>query len=71
MVNLCQDFATRKNLKFSTNENPEKSKTKCLVFSKKAKDRLNNLTVLLDGNPLPWVTARSSTWATCYSWTTP
>ena len=55
MVNLCQDFATRKNLKFSTNEDPEKSKTKCLVFSKKAKDRLNNLPVLLDGNPLPWV----------------
>ena len=55
MVNLCQDFATRKNLKFSTNEDPEKSKTKCLVFSKKAKDRLNNLPVLLDGIPLPWV----------------
>ena len=51
----CQDLATRKNLKFSTNENPEKSKAKCLVFSQKANDRLNNLPVHLDGNPLPWV----------------
>ena len=33
MVNLCQGFASRKNLKFSTNKNTEKSKTKCLIFS--------------------------------------
>ena len=55
MVNLCQDFASSRNLKFSTDVNPEKSKTKCLVFSKKAKDRLNVLPVLLNGDPLPWV----------------
>ena len=56
MVNLSQDFASRKNLQFSTNENPDKSKTKCLIFSKKPRDRLDILPVLLDKTPLPWVT---------------
>ena len=55
MVNICHDFAASKNLKFSTNVDPNKSKTKCLVFSKKAKDRENILPILLNGDPLPWV----------------
>ena len=55
MVNLCQDFASSRNLKFSTHVNPAKSKTKCLVFSKKAKERENVLPVMLEGVPLPWV----------------
>ena len=36
MVNICQDFASSNNLKFCTHEDPDKYKTKCLVFSKKA-----------------------------------
>ena len=55
MVNLCQKFASNRNLKFSTNTNPEKSKTKCLIFSKKVKERENVLPILLNGVPLPWV----------------
>ena len=55
MVNLCQKFEIKKNLKFSTNENSDKSKTKCLVFSRSQKNRFNLPPVLLDGNPLPWV----------------
>ena len=55
MVNLCQEFASSRNLQFSTNENPVKSKTKCLVFSKKTKERDGVLPVKLNGNPLPWV----------------
>ena len=55
MVNICHDFASRRNLKFSTNLNPDKSKTKCLIFSKQVKDRENVLPILLDGVPLPWV----------------
>ena len=55
MVNICQEFASSKNLKFSTHEDPEKSKTKCLVFSKKAKERNNVLPIKLNGDPLPWV----------------
>ena len=55
MVNLCQDFASTKNLQFSTNVNPVKSKTKCLIFTKKSKEADNVLPVKLNGNPLPWV----------------
>ena len=35
MVDTCQRFASKKNLKFGTNVNPTKSKTKCIVFTKK------------------------------------
>ena len=55
MVNLCHDFAAKRNLMFSTNTNPDKSKTKCLVFTKKPRDRADILPVQLDNSPLPWV----------------
>ena len=55
MVKLCQQFAERKNLKFSTNSNPFKSKTKCIIFSKKLKERVPIKPVQLEGKPLPWV----------------
>ena len=55
MVNLCQSFVAQKNLKFGTHPNPDKSKTKCIVFSKKRKDHLDLHPVHLDGVPLPWV----------------
>ena len=55
LVNICQEFAARKNLKFGTNPSPDKSKTKCILFTKKAKDHHNLANVTLDGVPLPWV----------------
>ena len=55
MVNKCSEFMKKKGLKFSTNVNPEKSKTKCLIFSKKRKDRLNVASIKLNENNLPWV----------------
>ena len=55
MVKICQDFAQSRNLKFSTNLDPKKSKTKCLIFSKQARARQGVLPVLLNGDPLPWV----------------
>ena len=55
LVDICHEFAARKNLKFGTNPDQEKSKTKCIVFTKKAKDHLNLAPVTLDGVPLPWV----------------
>ena len=55
MVETCAKFVRKKNLKFSTNMNPEKSKTKCIVFSKNPRDRLQLAPVLLNGDPLPWV----------------
>ena len=37
LVNICQTFASCKNLKFGTNPNPERSNTKCIVFLKRSK----------------------------------
>ena len=55
MVDLCQKFTRKKNLKFSTNPDPVKSKTKCIVFSKQQKDLRNIRPIMLNDDPLPWV----------------
>ena len=55
LVNICQKFASSRNLKFGTNPIPSKSKTKCISFSKRSKDHLNLSNIVLDGTPLPWV----------------
>ena len=52
MINICEKFASESNLKFSTNINPQKSKTKCIYFSKK-KQELSKIN--LNGDLLPWV----------------
>ena len=40
MINTCVEYANDHNLTFSTDKNPVKSKTKCLVFLKKQRDLL-------------------------------
>ena len=55
MVDRCSDFMKKKKLKFSTNTDPAKSKTKCIIFSKKAKERVNVLPIKLNGDSLPWI----------------
>ena len=55
MVTICEKFAHRKSLQFSTNADPVKSKTKCLIFSPRVKDRAGVAPVILNGDPLPWV----------------
>ena len=52
MMNICQKFAATHNLKFSTNRDPDKSKTKCIHFSRK---RQNLASITLNGDKLPWV----------------
>jgi hypothetical protein len=53
MVNTCARFMQQKSLKFSTNEDPSKSKTKCIIFSPKP---IGNIApIRLNGNDLPWV----------------
>ena len=52
MLNICEKYAEIHNLRFSTDPNPNKCKTKCLAFLKKERN-LSCLT--LCGNPLPWV----------------
>ena len=54
MVSICESFAHSRKLKFSTNEDPHKSKTKCIVFCK-TKIRENITPIILNNNPLPWV----------------
>ena len=55
LVRICEKFAEKKSLKFSTNVDPVKSKTKCIIFSKKHVDPKKVAPVLLNGDPLPWV----------------
>ena len=55
MIDKCSEFMNQKSLKFSTNANPEKSKTKCVIFSKRARDRVNVAPIKLNGDDLPWV----------------
>ena len=43
------------NLKLETNIIPDKSKTKCLVFSKSRISNMKIKEVNLDGHSLPWV----------------
>ena len=53
MIKICEKFATENNLKFSTNVDPVKSKTKCIHFSKQnielAKITLNWGSVAMGG----------------------
>ena len=54
MLDICQNFASSHSMQFSTDPNPSKSKTKCMLFSKvKTADQILNLR--LNGDVLPWV----------------
>ena len=55
MINLYSDFALSKNLKISANMDPVNSKTKCIIFTKKRKKFEDIPPVILNGDPLPWV----------------
>ena len=52
MLKVCEKYAENHNLKFSTDENPNKSKTKCMAYLYKERELPN---MLLCGNKLPWV----------------
>ena len=52
MLRICEKFAIEHNLQFSTNENPKKSKTKCVAFLKKKR---NLEPIKLNGKNLPWI----------------
>ena len=55
MVNICESWAKTHNMQFSTNQDVEKSKTKCIIFSKKKVDTKNISKIMLNGTPLPYV----------------
>ena len=52
MLEICEKFANEHNLRFSTDQNPLKCKTKCIAFVKKPM-QLSDMK--LCGNNLPWV----------------
>ena len=52
MLATCEEYAISHNLKFSTDPDPAKCKTKCLAFTFKKRE-LKQL--VLCGHPLPWV----------------
>ena len=51
MINTCEEFAMSHNLRFSTDPDPQKCKTKTLAFLKRPRILPN---MNLCGNPLPW-----------------
>ena len=56
MINISHRFAAKMNLRFGTNAIPDKSKTKCIIFSQKRQVKGPIKEIVLDGNILPWVT---------------
>ena len=53
MLNICEEYAGSHNLKFSTDPDPAKCKTKCMAFVQRERPLPQ---LRLCGNPLPWVT---------------
>ena len=51
MLETCESYAKAHNLRFSTDSNPSKCKTKTMAFLKKTRPLPN---IYLCGNPLPW-----------------
>jgi hypothetical protein len=52
MLVTCQEFAAQHNLKFSTDLDPKKCKTKCMAFLHRQRELPS---MMLCGSPLPWV----------------
>ena len=52
MIQVCENYASEHNLKFSIDPNPVKCKKKCIAFLRKERDLEP---VVLGGVPLPWV----------------
>jgi len=55
MTTICERFADMYDLKFSTNVDVVKSKTKCVIFSKTVIDVNSVRPIMLDNLPLPFV----------------
>ena len=58
MLKICEDFAEKNNLEFSTDPNPDKSKSKC-IFMQGHQKLSKPLNLQLYGVDLPWVKTAS------------
>ena len=56
MLNIAQDYANEHKIAFSTDTNPQKSKTKGIMFSKEIPID-SPAPVYLNGDPLPRVSS--------------
>ena len=52
MMTTIEEYCSEHNLRFSTDPDPVKCKTKCIAF---LKDERELPSIILCGNPLPWV----------------
>ena len=55
MLKLCNHYALKHNLEFSTDPNPVKSKSKCVFMCGTMRNVKYPEKVKLNGNGLPWV----------------
>ena len=55
MLEICEQYALENNLQFSTDDNPQKSKTKCLYMCGKVGQVQYPAPLCLNGRELPWV----------------
>ena len=55
MILVCEKFAMDSNIKFSVDDNPQKSKSKCMVITGMTKPAVKPKPLILCGKPLPWV----------------
>ena len=55
MLTTCERFATSRNLTFSNNVDIKKSKTKCVIFSRRKVHTENIVPIYLNNTPLPYV----------------
>ena len=55
MLEVCEDYAQRYNISFSTDPNPAKSKSKCIFMVGERRNMTKPVNLMLGGTPLPWV----------------
>ena len=55
MLSVCEDYAERYNIMFSTDDDPTKSKSKCIFMVGKARHLTKPVPLMLCGKDLPWV----------------
>ena len=55
MLQVCDDYAVKYNISFSTDPNPSKSKSKCIFMVGDRKNMVKPAPLMLAGRELPWV----------------
>ena len=58
MLQTCERFAENNNLQFSTDPDPAKSKSKCILVTGLRKNLVKPIPLVLNGKDLPWVSHR-------------